>query len=142
MKKDNDNFQQFFPVKKIIYCDDSKENKYNCYMKNSNIYNNYTCDMCQNDFLFKYNKSNVNVSFINCFEPNEILPNYNSCYNSCKACEIEGNEIYQDNSNKQLSDLVLNEIIQTENGNGTIQNIIDEIFNEFENNKIDSAMNP
>ena len=41
-----------------------------------------------------------------------------------------------------MSDLVLNEIIQTENGNGTIQNIIDEIFNEFENNKIDSAMNP
>ena len=90
-EKDNDNFQQFFPVKKIIYCDDSKENKYNCYMKNSNIYNNYTCDMCQNDFLFKYNESNVNVSFINCFEPNEILPNYNSCYYSCKTCEIEGN---------------------------------------------------
>ena len=151
-------------------------------MKNSNIYNNYTCDMCQNDFLFKYNESNVNVSFINCFEPNEILPNYNSCYYSCKTCEIEGNETYhncieckddfkyefnitnsnykncyinnpfdietdsiiyyQDYSNKQLSDLVLNERIQTENDNETIQNIIDEIFNEFENNKIDSAMNP
>ena len=96
----NDIFQTLFLSNKIIYCDDSNEIKYYCYMKNSALYNKYTCDICQNNFLFKNDEININNSYINCFIPKEIiyssevLHNFISCYNSCKLCEIEGNETY------------------------------------------------
>ena len=40
-------------------------------MKNSALYNKYTCDICQNNFLFKFNESNINDPYINCFELKE-----------------------------------------------------------------------
>ena len=67
-------------------------------MKNPTLYNKYTCDICQNDFLFKFNESNINDPYINCFEPketfysSEILFNIIPCYNTCKTGEIEGND--------------------------------------------------
>ena len=86
-QKENNNFLSFFGDKIIVNCDNSNKYEYNCYMKNSTLYNKYKCDICQNDFI--YNESNYyNNSFINCFEPKVVL-----CYNSCKTCEIEGDEI-------------------------------------------------
>ena len=86
---ENDNFLEILGGKIIFYCDDNHLDKYNCYIKNFTFDNIYICDICQNDFIFKYNESNFNYSYsyINCFEPKIVL-----CFNSCKACEIEGNE--------------------------------------------------
>ena len=69
-------------------------------MKNSALQNKYICDICQNDYFRKYNESNNINSYINCFEPektfltDKILFNFNSCYYSCKTCEIKGNETH------------------------------------------------
>jgi hypothetical protein len=70
-----------------MFCDDNHRDKYNCYMKNSSLYNSYICDICQNNFTFNFSEFNNSYSYINCFEPKPVV-----CYNSCKICEIEGNE--------------------------------------------------
>ena len=80
-----ENFLKILGRKIIFYCDENHLNKYNCYMKNSTLDNKYDCEICQNNFL--YNESFYFNSYINCFEPKPVL-----CYNSCKTCEIEGNE--------------------------------------------------
>ena len=86
-ENENDILINLLGEKINIYCDDIYVNKYYCYMKNYSIYNNYMCDICQNNFTFIYNESYNNYSYINCFEPKIVL-----YYNSCKTCEIEGNE--------------------------------------------------
>ena len=86
-ENENEILINLFGEKMIMYCDDNHKVKYNCYMKNLSLYNSYICDICQNDFLFNYSELNNNYSYINCFEPKVVV-----CYNSCKTCEIEGNE--------------------------------------------------
>ena len=144
--KNSDFFEEFFKYKKIIFCDDNNVNEYNCYMNNSILYNNYLCEICQNDFLFKYNESNINNSFINCFEPRSI---FSTCYNSCKECEIEGNETHNNCieckdgffyifniTNSKYKNCYKNNpfdklVDEIENKTKKIQNIIENLMNEF-----------
>ena len=83
----NDILINLLGEKIIMFCDDNHKDKYNCYMKNSSLYNSYICDICQNNFTFNFSEFNNSYSYINCFKPKPVV-----CYNSCKICEIEGNE--------------------------------------------------
>ena len=142
-EKENNIFLEILGEKIIYYCDDNHLNIYNCYMKNLTIYNIYNCDICQNDFIFKYNNSKNNYSYINCFEPKIIL-----CYNSCETCEIEGDVtnnncikckdkfIYEFNiSNSKYKNYYINAPFdidfQQENRTEKIQNIIKNLIREF-----------
>ena len=89
IQNDNNNFLNIITGKIIFYCDDNHLNTYYCYIKNFTLDNIYMCDVCQNDFIFNETENNYSYpySYIDCFEPRIIL-----CYNSCKTCEIEGNE--------------------------------------------------
>ena len=139
-------------------------------MKDLSIYNKYICDICQNNFLFIYNESNSNNSYINCFDPKEILYtdkvllNFNSCYYSCKTCEIEGNEInnncieckddflYEFNitnskykncyKNNPFDTIIDNSISNIENKNKIIQDIIENLINEFNIENFSSEETP
>ena len=72
---------------------------YKCYINDSWIFNNkYICENCGENYFMKYNDSNNNDSFINCYQPlkdyyldkNESI--YKLCYMTCKTCNIGGNE--------------------------------------------------
>ena len=89
IQNENNKFLNILEGKIIFYCDDNHLNTYYCYIKNFTLDNIYMCDVCQNDFIFNETENNYSYpySYINCFEPRIIV-----CYNSCKTCEIEGNE--------------------------------------------------
>ena len=82
----------------IIYCKSNKNNRdiqnnSICYIKNSTIYNN-TCHICGENFfideidLINFNNNN---SYINCIDEDLV---HESCYYTCKTCDIRGNESY------------------------------------------------
>ena len=155
-ENENDILINLLGEKINIYCDDIYVNKYYCYMKNYSLYNNYMCDICQNNFTYIYNESNTNYSYINCFEPKIVL-----CYNSCKTCEIEGNETnnncieckddfiyefiepttYMINNiyphytseliNGETSIIITSTNVQVENKTEKIQNIINNLIVDF-----------
>ena len=161
-QNDNEILKNLLGKKIIFYCDDNLLNNYNCYMKNFTLDNNYICDICQNNFTFKYNDPNNNLynSYINCFEQKIV------CFNSCKTCEIEGNEtlnnclkckdefIYEINitnskykncyshyinEDELVSDISINTNILIENMTEKIQNIINNIINEFNYTDIENG---
>ena len=143
-EKDNEIFQSFFLYKRIIYCDNANRNKYYCYMNDSIEYNKYICDICQNDFLFKYNESNGNDSYINCFEPKEtintieIQSDYHLCYYSCKTCEIEGNETYN-NCIECEDDFIYEFNITNSKFKNCYKNISFDIINNFNTSEFTST---
>ena len=99
-ENNNDKLISLLGEKVIIYCNDNSSNKYNCYMKNLALGNNYICGLCQNNYTFNYNES-INKFYysylgyyINCSAPKFIL-----CYDSCEICEIETNETNETNKN-------------------------------------------
>ena len=63
-----------------------------------NKYNKHICDNCGENFFIKYNDTNNNNDYIDCYEfpDGYYLDRKNSlyklCYISCKICDIEGNE--------------------------------------------------
>ena len=84
--------------KKYIYCNDIKKYNnnsninYKCYTKNSSSYDN-SCNICGNKF-FIYNVELTeygNISIINCVNEEYL---YRHCFNTCKTCEIKGNETH------------------------------------------------
>ena len=143
-EKDNEFFQGFFLYKRIIYCDNANRNKYYCYMNDSIEYNKYICDICQNDFLFKYNESNGNDSYINCFEPKEtintieIQSDFHLCYYSCKTCEIEGNETYN-NCIECEDDFIYEFNITNSKFKNCYKNISFDIINNINTSEITST---
>ena len=100
-ERDNDIFLDLLGEKIILYCNynNSFNEEYKCYMKNSTLYNKYTCNICNNNYLNKYHLLNFNNhSYINCFESknyyyfDDINRIYQECYHSCLTCETSGNE--------------------------------------------------
>ena len=68
----------------------------NCFTKNIIIDNNYSCPVCGNNYLMKYNSDDI--SKINCYEykkgyyfDNSDLE-YKLCYISCKNCDTAGDK--------------------------------------------------
>ena len=88
----------FNASKIFINCiiNDSNLVKYkNCYIKNSNKINNIKniCDICGNIYYKKHHDINNNDSNINCYiKPNDSYFENINCYETCKSCDIEGNE--------------------------------------------------
>ena len=134
----------------IIYCDDNPSNKYNCYMKNLALGNNYLCDLCQNNYLFNYNKL-INIFYysytgyyINCNVSKFIL-----CYDSCKICEIERNEtnkncteckndfFYKFNINKNMYKTCYP--IEIKNKTEKMQNIINNLIDDLNLTDLESG---
>ena len=101
---DNDNdFLITILDKKInIYCNNNNPYRTNinkCYLKDSTIDNKYICDICGDDYFIKNIEINNNDdSYADCFKKiegfyiDENVKLYKPCFNSCKTCEIEGNE--------------------------------------------------
>ena len=104
---ENEDFQNFFSQKYHVICNNKNNYEFKCYY-NSNfsksIYNEYTCDICGKNAYIIYNgpinDNNINETiYINCDESpegyyldlNDSL--YKLCYESCKTCNIKGNEI-------------------------------------------------
>ena len=93
-----DEWKDCFNITRNIYC--NKENlKFKIFMNNAlSLNSNYTCEICGIKFYKKYNDSNNNDSYINCYgEPegyyldeDEYL--YKPCYSTCKTCNRGGNE--------------------------------------------------
>ena len=155
--------------KKFIYCnnkDSIHQIKYICYMKNSTLYNKYVCDICGQNFNQNYHIVNeVDEPYINCFEIideyylNKNSWSYEPCYDTCKTCEISGDESQhncitcKDNFNGRinadlnyincdkldfldtykLEDIIINE------SDETIQDIIFDLINEFNIDDLDNG---
>ena len=166
---DNDILMSLFQEKKFIYCnnkDSIHQIKYICYMKNSTLYNKYVCDICGQNFYQNYHIINeVDEPYIDCFEIiDEYYLNINSwsyepCYDTCKTCEISGDESQhncitcKDNFNGRinadlnyincdkldfldtykLEDIIINE------SDETIQDIIFDLINEFNIDDLDNG---
>ena len=91
----------FFSRIKTVECNNMGY-KFKCYTNNLNIiYSKYFCEMCYNHnkkFFMKFMDSNNIETCINCYNSpegfyldlNDLL--YKSCYESCKNCDISGNE--------------------------------------------------
>ena len=102
----HEEWEKFFTERKYIYCREynpynDKGNEIKCYINNSVIIsnNNFTCDICGNNYFRKYNDSkDDDNSFLNCYnfiegyylDESDFL--YKSCYESCKTCKASGNE--------------------------------------------------
>ena len=99
---DNDYLIKLLDGKIIIYCNNVNsyhENINKCYLKNSTINNKYICDICRKNFKINYNQKDYNnETYIDCFELkdgyyfDEGDKQYKLCYDSCKTCEIKGND--------------------------------------------------
>ena len=130
--------------------------EYKCYMKNSTLYNKYTCNICGNNYLKKYQLYNDNNNlYINCFESkdyyylDEIDWNYKECYNSCLTCEINGNEtnnnclkckdefIYELTISNGYKNCYLNNLIA--NDFDIMKNIINDLINDFDINELNNG---
>ena len=86
---DDITFDSNFFVNKNIYCNNKKnynqtQNNNLCYIKNLNT----TCNICGKNFFLDKNNNNNN-SFINCIDKEFVDE---SCYYTCKSCNIKGNE--------------------------------------------------
>ena len=168
-ENDNDILMSFFQDKKFIYCnnkDSIHQIKYICYMKNSTLYNKYVCDICGQNFYQNYHIINeVDEPYIDCFEIideyylNKNSWSYEPCYDTCKTCEISGDESQhncitcKDNFNGRinadlnyincdkldfldtykLEDIIINE------SDETIQDIIFDLINEFNIDDLDNG---
>ena len=154
---DNDILIKLLDGKVIIYCNNNisyHENMNKCYLKNSTIYNKYICDICGENFTIKYDISTINVTYIECFEQiegyylDENNKKYKSCYNSCKTCELKGNEeinncieckndfSYEFNLiNSNYKNCYINNPFQVLNENekspGMMKSIINNLINKF-----------
>ena len=77
-----------------------KENR--CYYNFHNIrYNRFICNVCGYNYYQKYNDTNNNMSYSNCYNKvngyylnKEAEPIFKPCYSNCKTCDKEGNELY------------------------------------------------
>ena len=141
----------------------NNENELNCYMNNSMMIfdNKLVCGICGNNYFMKYNNSsNINNTVINCFndpegyylDENDYL--YKLCYNSCKICNIKGNDTYHNciecnddynyesnisnykncyinNPNNILTDTYKNKISETIINNNLQSIITDKIINTY-----------
>ena len=74
-----------------------------CYKYNpAQFHSKYICSFCRNNFYSKNDDELNNDTHTNCYQvPNgyyldfsENYPLPKSCYSSCKTCDIEGNETY------------------------------------------------
>ena len=157
-ENDNDDLINILGEKIILYCNNNNSfhEEYKCYMKNSSLYNKYTCNICGNNYLKKYQLYNDNNNlYINCFESkdyyylDEIDWNYKECYNSCLTCEIKGNEtnnnclkckdefIYELTISNGYKNCYLNNLIA--NDFDIMKNIINDLINDFDINELNNG---
>ena len=86
----------------FIYCIDNMNNnyEYKCYKKTSNNLNNKNiCQYCGLNYYVIYNDSNAGI-YSNCYQStpegyyfDHINSIYKLCYQSCKKCDLSGNEV-------------------------------------------------
>ena len=131
-----------------IIISNNNETELKCYMNNSMLEFNtkFICGICGQNYFMKNNDLNdINNSYINCYDSpkgyyldeNDYL--YKLCYNSCKTCDINGNDTYHnciecnDNYNYE-SNISMYKNCYINNPNNIIT---DTIFNPFksENSK-------
>ena len=130
------------PESKKYQCNNSyHENKYICYMKNSSIYSEHICDICQKNLLMNYSELNIsNTHNVSCFESpndyyiNDSLNNFNetdmALYNSESFLKSENYQYFSNYSSENIFDFVTSIIVKLGEKNETIQNIIDNLLKE------------
>ena len=82
---------------KICKCDLKK-----CFICSKESLENNLCISCNDGYYQKYEEININNNYINCYQSpegyyldkNNDELNYKLCYESCKICNISGNETY------------------------------------------------
>ena len=94
----HEKWKEFFLQKRYIYCNeynpyDDNENEVKCYINNSVTIsnNNFTCDICGDNYFKKFNdsKDDDGDSYLNCYNSikgyylDETDSLYKSCYKSC-----------------------------------------------------------
>ena len=140
---------------KILFND---EKEYKCYSNISKSLNNKNiCRICGDNFFMKYDyNSNNNNSNIKCFDSqngyyldeNDYL--YKPCYNSCKTCDINGNESFHNcleckNDYKYEVSLLnykncyKNNKEEFNNRGESIKSVIGNIFDEINITEIDNG---
>ena len=134
---ENENLPIYSNYKQKIYC--NNKYSYKCYTNiNDNIiYNKHICNFCGEEYYIKYNDSNNNNSYINCYETyegyyldkNEFL--YKPCYESCNICIMSGN-IYNHNCIECKTEYIYE--FNISNSKNCYKNYPNEIINNSVNN--------
>jgi len=132
IENDNDTFTRLFREKLNVNCyytdyDFDYENKIICYTKNSSLYNDYSCEICEYFILIEYNISkNDNNSSINCYGiKNQEYPSDSIVINTSIDIGISTD------FNTDIGTHIDTDVNNSENETEVIQKLIKKLFEGF-----------
>ena len=128
---DNDDyiFIDILPNSKKYQCHNSySENKFICYMKNSSFFNKHICDICTKKLSTNYQELNDSNTTTSCYESVDVYDSTELALTSILTSENYQSSVSY--SSEMIFDFIKNE---------TIEEIIDNIIEEFNKKELDSG---